>query len=77
MVGGGWWVVGGGWWVVGGVTAMIASEILVPSSNPQNLNTICLANLVNFHVAAIFSNLYIKKPKIYDFRTNGDIIKGK
>ncbi len=30
----------GGGGVVGGVTAMITSAILVPGSNPQNLDTI-------------------------------------
>jgi hypothetical protein len=40
---------------VGGVTAMIANAILVPGSNPQNLDTIVLANFANFHVAAIFA----------------------
>jgi len=46
-----WW----GWQGGGGVTATIASAILVPGSNPQNMNTISLANLANFHVAAILA----------------------
>jgi hypothetical protein len=29
--------------------------ILVPGSNPQNLDTFVLANLANFHVAAILA----------------------
>ncbi len=40
---------------MGGVTATIASAmLLVLGSNPQNLDTFFLANLANFHVAAIF-----------------------
>ncbi len=34
---------------------------LVPGSNPQNLDTIFLANLANFYVATILANLYIYK----------------
>ena len=40
--------------VVDGLTAMIASAILVPGSNPH-LDTTFLANLANFHVAAILA----------------------
>jgi hypothetical protein len=57
----------GGGGVVGGVTAMIASAILVPGSNPH-LDTIMLANLANFHVAAILAISTYLKPNIYDFR---------
>ncbi len=53
---------GGG--VVGGLTATIATAKLVPGSNPQNLDTIFLANLAHFHVATILANLYMYKPNI-------------
>ncbi len=59
---------GGG---VGGVTAMIANAILVPGSNPQNLDTFFLANLANFHVAAILAISTYIKPNLW-FQ-NGDI----
>jgi len=46
----------GGGGVVGRVIATIASAILVPGSNPQNLDTIFfLANIANFHVATILA----------------------
>ena len=45
----------GGGGMVGEVTATIASTILVPGSNPQNLDTFFLANFANFHVAAILA----------------------
>ena len=49
---------GGG---AGGVTTTIVNAILVPGSNPQNLDTIFLAKLANFHVAAILAiSTYIK-----------------
>ena len=49
---------------MGGVTATIANTILVPGSNPQNLDTIVLANLANFHVAAILAISTYIKPNI-------------
>jgi hypothetical protein len=55
---------GGGGGGVGGVTVMIANAILVPGSNPQNLDTICLANLANFHVVAILAISTYIKPNI-------------
>ena len=45
----------GGEGVVGGVTATIVSAILIPGSNPQNLDTLFLAILANFHVASILA----------------------
>ena len=53
-----------GGWGVGGVTATIANAILVPGSNPQNLDTFFLANLANFHVAAILAISTCIKPNI-------------
>jgi hypothetical protein len=53
----------GGGGVVDGLTAMIASAILVPGSNPH-LDTIVLANLANFHVAAILAISTYLKPNI-------------
>ncbi len=51
----------GGGGRLGGVTTTIANAILVPGSNPQNLDTFFLANLANFHVAAILAiSTYIK-----------------
>ncbi len=55
---------GGGGGMVGGVNATIASAILVPGSNPQNLDTIVLANLANFHVATILALSTYLKPNI-------------
>ena len=49
--------------MVDGLTAMIASAILVPGSNPH-LDTIFLANLANFHVAAILAISAYIKPNI-------------
>ncbi len=40
---------------MGGVTVTIANAKFVPGSNPQNLDTFVLANLANFHVAAILA----------------------
>jgi hypothetical protein len=58
----------GGGGRVGGVTATIANAILVPGSNPQNLDTYFLANLATFYVASILAiSTYINL--IYDFRT--------
>ncbi len=47
---------------MGGVTATIPNAILVPGSNPQNLDTFFLANLANFYVAANLAAIstYIK-----------------
>ena len=45
-------------------TEEVVSTILVPGSNPQNLDTICLANLANFHVAAILAISIYLKPNI-------------
>jgi hypothetical protein len=44
----------GGGGAVDELTAMIASAILVPGSNPHQ-DTTFLANLANFHVAAILA----------------------
>ena len=52
------------WWGGGEVTRMIVSMILVPGSNPQNLDTIFLANLANFHVATILAISTYLKPNI-------------
>jgi hypothetical protein len=49
---------------VGGVTATIANAILIPGSNPQKLDTIFLATLANFHVAAILAISTYIKPSI-------------
>jgi hypothetical protein len=49
--------------VVGGLTAMIASTILVPGSNPH-LDSIFLANLANLHDAVILAISTYIKPNI-------------
>ncbi len=50
---------------MGGGTTTIANAILVPGSNPQNLDTLfVLANLDNFHVAAILAISTYIKPSI-------------
>jgi hypothetical protein len=46
------------------MTTTIASAILVPGSNPKNLDTFCLANLANVHVAAILAISTYIKPNI-------------
>ncbi len=50
---------------LGGVIVAIACAILVPGSNPQNLETIFLANLANFHVATIIAISTYIKPNIW------------
>jgi hypothetical protein len=51
--------------LVGGVmTTTIASMIIGPWFKSQNLDTFCVANLANFHVAAILAISTYIKPNI-------------